>query len=135
MTSEEQQRTEHGVQDGEERPDEHVFGPSPLYVGLIILFVFVISLLVPAWENALLRKMVDSGRSELATVAGYSVLVVAAMVATLLWSLVHSALSHSVFERIERTYPGLKRADYIVNQLVQNVLFPLLVALLLFYLL
>ncbi len=118
-------------------PEEegHVSGPSPIYMALFILFIFLISLLVPGVEKYWSKMIIEGGRSELAARSGFSVLVVAAIVAAILCSLVHSALSLSVFEHIERGYPGLKRGDYIVNQLIQNVLLPLLVAVLLFYLL
>jgi hypothetical protein len=64
----------------------------------------------------------------------YASIGVFGIIALLSLSFIHEALSRSAFERVEKSYPGLKRENWMVNVLMQDVIIPLAAVALFVYL-
>ena len=99
---------------------EHVTGPSRLMMPLIFVYFFLVMLIWPVLGEYI---------GEL-----YASMAVFGIIALLSLSFVHEALSRSAFARVEANYPGLKRENWMVNVLMQDVIIPLAAVALFVYL-
>lgn len=100
--------------------ETHVTGPSRLMFPLIIFYLFLVVLVWPALGEHLGWW--------------YASIAVFGIIALLSLGFIHEALSRVVFERVERNYPGLRRENWVVNVLMQDVIIPLAVVSLFVYL-
>ncbi len=96
---------------GSAEGEEHVSGPSRLMLPLVIVYFLLVKLLWPVlgeWIGEV-----------------YAAIAVFGIIALISLSFIHEALSAEVFARVEESYPGLKRENWMVNVLMQDVIIPL----------
>ena len=107
--------------EGKPEEEEIVTGPSRVMLPLVFVYFLLVMLLWPVlgeWIGEV-----------------YASIGVFGIIALISLSFIREALSASAFAKVEESYPGLKRENWMVNVLMQDVIIPLAAVVLFVYLL